>query len=333
MIETENYSNKTTTVGLTGYVKALVGMIMLLAMIIVLVVGCSGRREGAATDILDEPEYGQPEDITADADLDPVVATVNGININASTVYNELPWSMELLTWTYFDMFPDDEEIDLDRIYEDDLTFGQAARREAARFAALGTLFEDYAGQNNIHIDRDLGMHPAFAVIQAIIDDPDLFAEFEQYMDAPANDPSSQAQELLERAQAGEDFDYLVTQYGEDPGMAANPDGYTFVAGVMVAEFEEATLALEIGGISGLVRSQFGYHIIMRVEPNLGDIMRPPGQEEVADEVVMAAKHILIMAGALDDMMFDAIIYAFENRLENATIEFLPALDDIVVQP
>jgi len=333
MIETENYSNKTTDVEFAKYVRALVGMIALFAMIIALMVGCSGRGGDDTVDISDEPEAGIVEDVASEANpYDPVVATVNGININASAVYNELEWSMELLAWTYFEEFPDDEEIDFDRMHLDGLTYGQAVRREAARFAALGALFEDYAEQNNISIDEVWGMHPAFVVIQAIIDDPALFEEFEQYMDAPVNDPTSQAEALLERALAGEDFDYLITQYGEDPGMAANPDGYTFVSGVMVSEFEMATLALEIGGISDLVRSQFGYHIIKRVEPNLDNVMRPPGQEEDDDEVLMAAKHILIMADDMDDKKFEAIIYAFENRLENATIEFLPALDDIVVE-
>jgi len=334
MIETENYSNKTTNVEFAKYARVFVSMIALLAMISVLMVGCSNRGGDETVAIADEPEGNPVEEVAEDANpYDPVVATVNGIGINASAVYNELEWSIELMSWTYFEAHPDDDEIDLDKTFMDDLTFGEAVRREAARFAALGALFEDYAERNNIEVEEVWGMHPAFIVIQAIIDDAALFAEFEQYMDAPINDPTSQAEALLERAQAGEDFDYLITQYGEDPGMASNPDGYTFVAGVMVSEFEEATLALEIGGISGLVRSQFGYHIIKRVEPNLDNVMRPPGQEEADDDVVMAAKHILVMAEDMDEKMFDAVIYAFENKLENATIEFLPALDEIVVEP
>ena len=56
------------------------------------------------------------------------------------------------------------------------------------------------------------------------------------------------AQGLLEQLRAAEDpvalFDQLMNEYSEDPGLAANPDGYTAYKGQMVPEFEEAALAL-----------------------------------------------------------------------------------------
>lgn len=73
------------------------------------------------------------------------------------------------------------------------------------------------------------------------------------------------ADEALERAQAGEDFDALVAEYGEDPGMGANPDGYVFTDGDMVPEFYEGTKALADNAVSGLVQSDFGWHIIQRL--------------------------------------------------------------------
>ena len=45
------------------------------------------------------------------------------------------------------------------------------------------------------------------------------------------------ANEVYEKAAAGEDFDSLIKEYGEDPGMESNPDGYTFGDGEMVEEF------------------------------------------------------------------------------------------------
>lgn len=75
----------------------------------------------------------------------------------------------------------------------------------------------------------------------------------------------SLAEDILARAQAGEDFDALIAEYGEDPGMSSNPDGYIFTEGDMVDEFYQGTLALEENGISGLVESAYGYHIIKRM--------------------------------------------------------------------
>lgn len=74
------------------------------------------------------------------------------------------------------------------------------------------------------------------------------------------------AEEVLEKAKAGEDFDALVAEYGEDPGMESNLDGYYFTTGQMVEEFEESSFALQPGEISGLVETSYGYHIIQRLE-------------------------------------------------------------------
>ena len=84
------------------------------------------------------------------------------------------------------------------------------------------------------------------------------------------------AEDILARLQAVEGearsalFDELMNQYSEDGrdenGELYAPDGYTAVPGDMVSEFEEASLALPIGGLSGIVESSYGYHIILRGE-------------------------------------------------------------------
>ncbi len=80
------------------------------------------------------------------------------------------------------------------------------------------------------------------------------------------------ATEVLEKAKAGQDFDALVKEYGEDPGMEQSPDGYTFTKGSMVAEFEAASYALQVGEISDLVETTYGWHIIKKYDlPQSGD--------------------------------------------------------------
>ena len=73
------------------------------------------------------------------------------------------------------------------------------------------------------------------------------------------------AKDIAERAQAGEDFDVLIQEYNEDPGMTSNPDGYVFTEGTMVTEFYEGTLALPEGGVSEPVKTTYGWHIIQRL--------------------------------------------------------------------
>ena len=77
------------------------------------------------------------------------------------------------------------------------------------------------------------------------------------------------ADDLLAQLRAAEDpialFDQLMNEYSEDTGLESNPDGYTTVKGQMVPAFEETALALKDGEISGVVESDYGYHIILRL--------------------------------------------------------------------
>lgn len=73
------------------------------------------------------------------------------------------------------------------------------------------------------------------------------------------------AEEVLAKAKNGEDFDKLIAEYNEDPG--ATDEGYTFANdGTMVQEFADASFALSIDEISDLVETDYGYHIIKRLE-------------------------------------------------------------------
>lgn len=73
------------------------------------------------------------------------------------------------------------------------------------------------------------------------------------------------ADEALKRVQAGEDFTKLANELSEDPGQEQSPEGYVFTDGEMVKEFEETVKSLEVGNISGIVETSYGYHIIKRV--------------------------------------------------------------------
>ena len=92
------------------------------------------------------------------------------------------------------------------------------------------------------------------------------------------------AEEVLAKVQAGEDFDALIETYGEDGGMNSEPAksrGYLVCDGLtlFVQEFQDAAMALEnVGDVSGLVKTSFGYHILQYA----GDIAS--GTVEFTDE-------------------------------------------------
>lgn len=78
---------------------------------------------------------------------------------------------------------------------------------------------------------------------------------------------------VLTRARAGEDFITLAKTYSQDTATAANGgDLGFFERGRMVPAFEEAVFNLTAGGISDLVETPFGLHIIKveATEPERG---------------------------------------------------------------
>ena len=78
----------------------------------------------------------------------------------------------------------------------------------------------------------------------------------------------------------GANFEELAKKNSDDPGSAAKGGELpTFQHGAMVAEFEQAAFALQNKGqLSGLVKSQFGYHIIQLID-------KQPAHTKSLDEV------------------------------------------------
>lgn len=75
----------------------------------------------------------------------------------------------------------------------------------------------------------------------------------------------TRAQTVLNKINAGDDFDALMNEYSEDPGLQTAPGGYVFTTGEMVPEFETATFELAENQVSGLVETSYGIHIIKRL--------------------------------------------------------------------
>ena len=143
-----------------------------------------------------------------------------------------------------------------------------------------------------------------------------------------------EAEQVLTELREGADFEVLARRYSDDPGTREHGgDLGWFQRGRMVPEFENVAFALRPGQTSGIVKTDFGFHII-RVEKARGAerqarhiLIRPElaeadlrGAKERADSVAAAAS-----AGA--DMGTLARRYdtgADQSAVANAPLDRLP---------
>ena len=116
--------------------------------------------------------------------------------------------------------------------------------------------------------------------------------------------------DLLSQAQAdGADFSALATEHSEDPGSASRGgDLGLFDNKRMAAPFTQAAFALEVGGISEVVETQFGFHIIKveaieePVEKTLESVQTDIATDLAKDAgaPALALKAAQTLTGALD---------------------------------
>ena len=62
----------------------------------------------------------------------------------------------------------------------------------------------------------------------------------------------------------GIEFADAARQHSDCPSSSQGGDLGSFGRGMMVPEFEEAAFGLEVGTVSGVVETNFGYHLIQR---------------------------------------------------------------------
>ena len=72
------------------------------------------------------------------------------------------------------------------------------------------------------------------------------------------------ANKILAELKKGASFEALARQYSTCPSKSKGGDLDWFGPGQMVKPFEEACARLSVGGVSGIVGTQFGLHIIKK---------------------------------------------------------------------
>lgn len=96
------------------------------------------------------------------------------------------------------------------------------------------------------------------------------------------------AREILAQLQGGGDFAALAQQYSEDLTTKDNGgDLGFFPRGMMPPEFEEAAFGLSPGQVSGVVETQFGFHVIQVLEKDASREIPPEMLQALQQEAFM----------------------------------------------
>jgi parvulin-like peptidyl-prolyl isomerase len=110
------------------------------------------------------------------------------------------------------------------------------------------------------------------------------------------------ALEIRKKATAeGADFEALAEEHSEGPSASKGGDLGWFAQGRMVPEFEEATFALEKGEVSEPLRTQFGWHVVQKVdEREAGQVsfeeVEPQLESKLRNQRVQQALEDLLIA-------------------------------------
>ena len=171
----------------------------------------------------------------------------------------------------------------------------EAKREEVVADVGGEEAFEEVIETNNLTEEtvdsqlRDLALQDLVAEElgdELDVDDSAVQARYEEtYGTASARhilvETEEEAQAVIDRLEAGEDFAEVAQEVSTDPSAAQNSgDLGEFTRGQMVPEFSEAVFGAEEGEIVGPVETDFGYHVIEVLELDQG-----PPLEEVEDEI------------------------------------------------
>ena len=125
------------------------------------------------------------------------------------------------------------------------------------------------------------------------------------------------AQQIADRARAGEDFAKLAREHSDDPGSKeAGGDLGWATRDAFVAPFADALFGMQKGEIRGPVKTQFGYHVI-----RLEDVQ--PAHQRTFDEVRAE------LEGDFRKQQAQSVFYEKSQQLADESFAALSELDSV----
>ncbi len=139
--------------------------------------------------------------------------------------------------------------------------------------------------------------------------------EISHILFADGDDLEAQANEAIIRLKNGESFADLASELSDDPGSAEFGGSLgVLIPGVYVEDFYSAALSLqEVGDISGLVKTEYGIHLI-RLDAL--DTVEPESLDQKRDELIADVKsrkardEMILVESQMSDLAFSTDVLA-----------------------
>ena len=155
------------------------------------------------------------------------------------------------------------------------------------------------------------------------VDIADMTTQLDTLTETAYGDIQATVDEIVTKIQAGEDFDALIAEYGEDSGMTVEP---TKSAGYLVCEgltsyyevFVNEAMALKsVGDISDPFRSSVGVHIVQYASDlEAGQVKLSAIRGEIGAEL-LATKQDTVYGDTLNQWIAEANAKTYTDRLSN----------------
>ncbi len=260
----------------------------------------------------------QNQNVTSDT----VMATVGGVDITLGHMV--AAWTM--LPEPYSDV-PDqflfDNILDhlirqqtLANIAERDLTPRMELTLENERRVAVAAMLLDTIAANALTEDA---LQAEYESIYANADGVEELNVSHILVETEA-----EAQALIDALNDGGDFAELAQEHSTGPSGPSGGQLGWFSAGTMVPAFEDAAFALDIGGVSAPVQTQFGWHVLMLNDRRMQD---PPTFDAVRAELVEGVRTATVEA-YITQATGDAEIVRPELDIDPSVIRDLRVLDE-----
>jgi peptidyl-prolyl cis-trans isomerase C len=215
----------------------------------------------------------------------------------------------------------------LDTIIEKEVLYAEALRNRLDKDEDFAKKLDEFKKMNLITILLEKEVRDKVVVsdaeVKALYDsDPEKYKR-----DAGVSashilvETEEEGNSIIVKLKEGSDFAKLAADHSIDTSNAGNGGSLGFFSrGNMVPEFEDAAFSLEVGEVSGLVKTQFGYHIIKVTDKKEGTQLGFEQAAELIKRQLLAEKQRSAYKSFVDGLKDSAEITKNTNALSSVTM-------------